>query len=353
MTRLSCTTAVWLLALIAVRPCAAADEDPLLKARGSWLAGKYAEAIETWQPLLADHPEAVLGTARCLREQGKVDEAAELLGEAAADRADLQAELARLEFNRGKYAQAKARADEAIRLDANQLQARWILAELDRVAGRLDEAEAGYRWLITYYNMHEVQRAESLHWIGLAAARYARWNRLDGQFGFLVNELYPDALKAEEAYWPALYESGVLFLEKYNKGDASRELKAALELNPNAAEVHVALAALAAAERKLDQAEESLDRALEINPNLLSAWLGKADLVWGNFDVHGSLELLRKKALPLNPRSEETLGRIAGCYVLLDGMPEEGDATRLTRLIDHVTRLNPHAGDFFFALGAQ
>ena len=81
-------------------------------------------------------------------------------------------------------------------LDANQLLARWLRGELHRVAGRLDEAEAAYRWLVDYYNANDVNDAESLRWIGLAAAHYARWNRLSDQFSFLVNELYPDAAEA-------------------------------------------------------------------------------------------------------------------------------------------------------------
>ena len=31
---------------------------------------------------------------------------------------------------------------------------------------------------------------------------------------------------------------------------------------------------------------------------------------------------LKEKALPLCPIDEETLGRVAACYVLLDGPPE-------------------------------
>ncbi|NQU20886.1 MAG: tetratricopeptide repeat protein [Candidatus Nealsonbacteria bacterium] len=326
-------------------------KEPAVQARELLLGGKYEEAIEIYRPLAEKgDPAAVLGVARCLRAQGKRAEVVKTLTAAAGEHADLHAELARAAFEQGDYKEAKTRADEAIKLDANQLLARWITAELDRVHGRLKEAERGYQWLVYYYNGNDVEDAESLRWIGLAAARYARWNRLDDQFSFIVNELYPDAIKAEPKYWPALYESGLLFLEKYNRADASRELKSALELNPNAAEIHVALSVLAIAGRKFDQAEESLARALELNPTLLDAWHVKADLAWANFDARATLALLAEKALPLNPVSEETLGRVAACYLLLDGMPESGQSTRFTRLEENVTRRNPHAGDFYFNL---
>jgi len=328
-------------------------DDALDKARSLLLGGQYSEAAELLAPLAKEDPAAMLSLARCLSSQGKLDEAVENLTAAADGRAELQAELAQLGFQRGNYREAKTRADEAIRLDGQQLQALWIRAELDRTAGRLEEAERGYSRLISHYNNHDVERAESLHRIGLAAARYARWNRLSGQFHFLVNSLYPDALKLEPDYWPAHYEAGMLFLEKYNRSDAADEFNSALKLNPNAAEVHTALARLAIEQRKIEQAETSIARALEINPRLLSAWLAKADLAWANFKVEQSLELLQDNALPLNPLSEETLGRMAACYVLLDGPPKKDGTTRLSELIGDVRGRNPHAGEFLFTLASQ
>jgi cellulose synthase operon protein C len=326
-----------------------AAEDSLSNARKLLLGGKYAEAAELFEPLAEKSPAAAVGLARCLTAQGKLDEAAKRLSAAAAS-ADVQAELARLAFERGDYKESKTRADEALRLDRRQLLAQWIAAELDRTAGRLDEADRAYRRLVTAYNADDIKQAESLRWIGLAAAQNARWHRLSDQFDFLVNELYPDALQLEPAYWPAHYEAGMLFLEKYNRADAGKEFRAALELNPNAAEVHAALAALALEQREIEKAEKSLARALEINPRLLAAWQLKADLLWANFQVAETLKLLEEKVLPLNPADEGTLGRVAACYVLLDKMPPDG---RFAKLVERVTRQNPRAGEFYFTLASQ
>jgi len=344
--------AICLLCTLPTASLAAAD-DPLAKARGLLLGGQYAEAAEIYAPLAEKEPAAALGLARSLSSQGKQDEAVRALTAAAGNHPQLHAELARLAFDRGDYETAQARAEKAIQLDGDQPLGRWILAELHRTAGRLEEAEAGYRRLISFYNNRDVDSAESLRWIGLAAARYARWNRLSDQFSFLVNELYPDALKLEPGYWPAAYESGMLFLEKYNRPEAAEEFQTALKLTPYAAEAHVGLARLAMAAREIDRAEACLDEALRINPRLLSAWLEKADLAWANFKVREALKLLQEKALPLNPVSEETLGRLAACYVLLDGMPEPGQNTRFSRLVEKVVQRNPHAGEFFHTLGAE
>ncbi len=345
---LTCLTWAWAL------PAAlTAAEDDLARARRLLLTGKYAEAAEIYEPLAGRRPAAALGLARSLAARGEYDEAAQALTSCGGEHADLQAELGRLAFDRGDYEAAKTHVAEALRLDADQLLARWIGGELSRTSGKLKEAQEAYRGLIRFYNEHqkEITAAESLRWIGLAAARYARWNRLADQFHFLVRELYPDALKLDPDYWPAHYEAGLLFLEKYNQADAAAELKAALELNANAAEVHVALAQLALRDREVDKAQSSLQRALEINPRLLSARMLEADLAWANFRPVEAMRVLQQHAVPLNPASEEALGRLAACYVVLDGPGEEGGQTRLGKLVDEVTGRNKHAGEFFFALG--
>ena len=347
-----CSSALW--------PAAVEAEDGLGEARRLLMSGKYAEAAELYAPEAEKNPAAALGLARCLEATGKLEDAVRTL-QAAGDHAVLHAELARLAFASGDYPAATRHVEGAIKLDSDQLLARWIAGELHRTAGRLDEAEAAYRWMVEHYNANEVKDAESLRWIGLAAARHARWNRLNDQFRFLVNELYPEALELQPDYWPAHYESGLLFLEKYNQADATRQLKSALELNPHAAEVHAALARLALENRDIEQARASIDRALEINPRLLAGWLGKADLAWANFRPREAAGLLEKNALPLNPVCQRTLGRLAACYLLSEPVRKpvprdaarglgRGGSGRFARLVDQVTSRNPHAGEFFFTL---
>ncbi|MGD0899515.1 MAG: tetratricopeptide repeat protein [Thermoguttaceae bacterium] len=362
------------LALVLL-PTAAWAADELASARKLWLRGNYAEAIDLYRPLAASSPEAALGLARCYESQGKSDEAVGVLTAAGGKRHEIQAELARLALARGDLKEAQARAEAALRLAPEQVLARLVLAEIAGSGGRLDEAQRGYRRLIDYYNQHEIKTAETLHWIGLAAAEYARWNRLSDQFDFLVNDLYPDALQIEPGYWPAHLEAGRLFLEKHNQAEATKEFKAALALNPRAAEVHAAMAALAMETHDADEAEASLRRALEINPLLLEAWHLRADLAWLNFQPEDALRLLLEKALPRNPIDERTLGRVAACYLLLDAVnspplpradaARSGEApasgypgvrvpsaalSRFARLVGEVTDRNPHAGEFFSTL---
>ncbi len=288
-----------LVAIAAVT--ASADEAAMPQAGKLLLRGKYAEAADLYSPPAQKNAAAAVGLARCLAAQGKDKAAEKALAAAPGNDAGVLAERAAQAFAHGKPSDARKWAEEAIRLDRDQLLARWIVAELDRTSGRLDEAQNGYHWLVNYYNDHEEMSAEQLHWIGLAAAQWARWTRQADQFQFLVHDLYPDALKEDANFWPAHYEAGMLFLEKHNRGDAAREFQAALEINPNAAEAHVGLAAAWLEERQIEKVEAPLARALEINPRLLDAWLLKADLLWANFQVGEALRIVGEKGPAVEP----------------------------------------------------
>ncbi|MEN6459607.1 MAG: hypothetical protein ABFC63_11840 [Thermoguttaceae bacterium] len=357
-------TSIILLLVFIAAWAEAAGPSPTTTARKLLLRGKYAEAADLYAPLAAKDPTAAIGLSRCLAAQGKDNDAIEpLQAKSHATSADILAELSSLSLQHGRLDQARSYASDSLHLNDNQLLARWVTAELDRLTGKLDQADRGYAWLIRYYNDHEVEDPEQLRCIGLAAAQSARWNRQSDQFGFLVNDLYPDALQRDPDYWPAHYEAAMLFLEKYNQADAARELQAATEINPNVAEVHVALALLALEDRDTPKAEKALRRAIEINPHRLDARLLQADLLWAEFKVAETLGLLQDQALPLNPISEETLGRIAACYLLLDGAERPrlaaADATgkpaasRFAKLAAEVVARNPHAGEFYFTLAVQ
>jgi len=330
--------------------------DELAAARHLYLTGKYAEASEAYQKL-ADNQAvaAAIGLARCASAQGRYDEADAVLkkvADADASAAELHAERAALAFQRGDYQAAQRETNEALKLAPDSLSARWWQAELWRAAGQLDQAEAGYKWLVDYYNDHDECTADDLHWIGLGAAQFARWRRLSEQFSFLVNELLPDTLKLDADYWPAHYEAGMLYLEKYNQPEATRELKAALAINANAAEVHAALAALALADFQLEAAGRHIDRALEINPRSLAAQQLKADVELANFQAPEAIAVL-EAALKLNPLDEETLGRLAAAYAVVDGIADDGPPSeRVANILDEVDRRNAHAGDFYYTLGA-
>jgi tetratricopeptide (TPR) repeat protein len=360
-----------------LQSCAVADDSQHL-ARQLLLTGKYAEAAEAYEKLLPALPiEAAIGQARSMVAAGKRAAATELLTTTQAVHAKeprLAAELASLFFDRGNYAVAASQAELALKQDPDQPLARWVQAELYRTAGKLPEADAAYKWFVDQYNKQDrISDPDTLRLVGLAAAQYARWNRLADQYRFLIKDLYPEILKLDKNYWPAHYEVGLLYLEKFNQADAAKEFNEALTINPNAAEVHAALAALAIQNYDLSQAKRLIDRALEINAELTSAKQLQADVHLAQFDATAAAGTLRE-AQQLNPRDEYTLGRLAATYIArtrfndnslgnaLRGVPKppHGAATpplptssggRLLALIAEVNAQNPHAGEFYNAAG--
>jgi cellulose synthase operon protein C len=356
MQRSSFRAALW-LALLAFAPASPtrADSEATASARRLLLTGHYAEARQAYQRLASAEPaDAAIGLARCQREVGEIDEAARGLTAALAKHSDpaLHAELAWLEFERGARSVAQAHVDSALARAPDQPLARWIGAELDRVAGRLDDANEGYRWFIRFYNdkQDEIRDAETLLWIGQAAAQYARWNRNSGQFHFLVNTLYPDALQRDASYWPAHLEAALLFIEKYNPQAAAEELDTAFQTNPHAAELHAARARIALLRFDLDSARVSADRALAIDPRLLPALLVQADAQMIAVGPGAALPAL-EKARALDPTREETLGRLAAIYGTIDGLKDDA-GSRMGAVIAEAVKRNEHCGEFFATLGS-
>jgi tetratricopeptide (TPR) repeat protein len=336
-----------LLAALA-QPSIAADD--LVAARKLLLRGKYDEAADAYRALAKKKPvEAALGVARARQAVGDREGAEKALRDALAkhaDDADLHSELALQLFEQGQLEEAEKSAAQAIKLESNQVAARWLTAELLQARGKLQEAEAAYEWLVDYQNEADELSADDILYVGRGAAQFARWRRNSGQFRLLVNDFYPQALESDEDCWMAHLETALLFLEKYNESEATNELSAGIAINPNAAELHVVRAALALQKFDVKTAGTALERALTINPKLVSAHQLKADLLIADQRAADALEVL-EAARKLNPVDEETLGRIAACCLVVDGAKAEDKDSRASKLTAEVLQRNEHCGRYF------
>ena len=289
------------LALCAGPESAFADDssEPLRRARDLRQTGRYEEAEESYNALLEEFPEdAALGKAHCLRGRGERDAATQVLKrgtESHPQTASFPAALAELAWERGDHDEAERFARQAVALDDDALLGRWVLAQLHLAAGRLTEAEAALEWLVDYYNRTPaITRPEDLRIIGLASAEYARWKRNSNQFRFLINTLYPDALRLDENYWPAHVAKAELYLEKFNQASAVAELNAALAINPNAAEIHTARAGLALQNYDLPAAQSALEQALRLDPRCVPALQYRADVHLANFQLTEAIAVLEE-----------------------------------------------------------
>jgi tetratricopeptide (TPR) repeat protein len=346
-----------LLAWPALASSGAAADSSLAQARRLLMTGRYEEARRSFAAAARDSVPAAIGEARSWDATGARDSAVTILRRAAVAHprsADLRAELARLEFESGRLEDTRRDVDAALELEDRHPAARFVAAELHRVAGRLEQANDGYRWFIRLYNQEQdrIQDPEVLRCIGLAAAQYARWNRNSGQFHFLVNTLYPDILKLDPSYWPAHLEAALLFVEKYNLKDAQAELDSAIMINPAAAEVHAARGLIALKTFDLDSARTAVDRALAINPRLVVAHQLAADIQMVAAGPRAALDVL-EQVRSLDPVDEETLGRLAAVYGAIDGTRADSAGTRMGTVIAEVAARNEHCGTFFATLGSS
>ena len=347
-------------AIFSLSTVLAQEPEAWKQAQALFVKGNYGEAQEIFEKEKDQHPQAALGWARCLEARGKRLEAW-VAARGAAEKfpkdAGLPAEMARLAFERGDFEQVEKAVELALKLDAESILARWVKAQWLRDTGKLAEAEALCQAIMLTYNRREqgnkpISDADDLRWVGQAAAEYATWKRDSEQFTFLVNDLREQQLQLNADYWPAHYEAGRLFQQKYNEADATRDFQQALKLNPRAAIVYVALGEVAAEKFELDQAAQLADRALKLNPELVQAYRLQADIHLANFNVEQARQLLEDKALPLNRQAEETLGRLAACYVVQDGLSplDAQEKTRFGQLAASVHRRNAHAGVFYYEL---
>ena len=318
------------------------------------LKGRYSEAMEGYEAMRETKPlKAVLGLSRCYAETGDAKRALSVLKDADAKTAEhprvllRQAELA---FARGQYAVAQELVDKALAGDPKDVLATWLVAELHRVAGRLGQAEEGYKALTDVYNaLSDVPRAEDIRVFGWAASRAARWSRRSEDFRVLVNDLLPSALQKNENFWPAHVDAARLFLEKYNRVAAKSEIEKARNINPHSADVLAVDALLAMQAMEFEAAEKSVQRALQIRADHPLALQIQADLLFASFQAQAALATV-ERALEVNPYDEVLLGRKAAAYGLLDGM-QHGPSERMRAVIQQAVAANPHCGVFYETIG--
>lgn len=342
-----------LLLVACLLPSVQAEEAPFQQAQQLRLRGNYAEAAELYEQAFEQHPvESAIGLSRCQLRRGQSEDAKRILQESLKEQpksADLWAELAAFAFDHGDWTQAESAVENSLKLDPQQIKARWVEFQLLRDGGKLQQAEQSLDWFFDHYNRtQQFKDAEDIYLIGLAAAEYSRWKRANQQFNFLVNDLPNHQLEVNPNYWRAHYQAGRLFAEKFNEAEANRAYQKALTLNPNAAEVYAAIAELSVKKFDWEPGQKLIRRALEINPQLLLAHQLRADVQIANFQLAEAAEYLEQHALPLNPKSEETLGRIAACYLVLDN--SDAPDSRFAKLVAQVEKRNPHCGLFYYTL---
>lgn len=369
-------TLIFLWSLPAVPVQADETEDRLATAEEHLKKGRYAEALTAYDALKEQEKIAgavAIGRSRCFQAEGRWKECTESLQQAVKrvpQHAKLWATLAEVQFLQGRYEEAERAVGESLKIDNDQTLARLVQADLWTARGQLNEADDGYRWFVRYYNRKQPEDAETLLLVARGTAQYARWNSVSQIFNFAVNTLCPDALSDDENCWEADWISGCLLLEKYNRTQGMPDLRKALAINPRAAIVYAELARASLQEHEIEKAHQFVTQALEIDPRHVDALQIRGDLEFSNGQFAVALATWNE-ALAVNPLDEETLGRIAGGVLLLDGPPPEKELqalldlfsdepqpdvnveSRFAKIVSALAARNPRPGRFLTVVGGQ
>ena len=151
-------------------------------------------------------------------------------------------------------------------------------------SGRLDEAQQAYAWFTAYYNRApESPPKTSCSSAAESPSTPAGRATPISSGGWWATSIRPRS-PASQTCGRRRLQSALLFLEKYNEADAAAEIARGLAINPNAAELHAARAEFALSRFDLAAAKRAINRASEINPELLWAHQLLAD--WYLADLH-------------------------------------------------------------------
>jgi tetratricopeptide (TPR) repeat protein len=320
------------------------------EARHALLSGRYDDAIAAWEAL-RDRGEAsaadvrglltaflrtgqygrAIDTGRAHLESTRstAAEANNMVGEALYATGDLDAAR--------RYFEAAIEAGAA-----DALTARLNLAIADFERGARDDAMAAFDDFIDVYNAGEAQTADDL----IAVARACTYLGLEDP------QLFHDAVRAFDAAIaadPANPEPrlmlGELFLDKYDSTEAAGLLAEALQLDAQWARTHLAEARRLQFDGGAD-AMARVERALELNPNLVAAHVLRATMLLSTGNREAAAEGARL-ALAINPRSPQALALAAAVQYLDD------DRTAYAATVAAARQLNPRSAVLLVTVAEQ
>lgn len=318
-----------------------AQDDPLARARKALALSKYDLAREELDKTSASLDRAEL-EVRLLLWTGKYVGAAEAGRRAMGNdeaKVRLAPWLAESLVRQGKLREAIAVLEQVTLLDGAH-RANVLLGDLLIRDGKRSAAEAPLMRVIDAYNADEIKdddpRGMSL------VARSAHLLRVYGEANDAFN-------MAEQAGAKKLVESMLwrteLFLDKFNPGHAAETARDALQLAPNDPRAHVAMAQVRLAQTmNFAAAEEHIDKALKIDPNLAEAYFVRTGLALRTMELDQAMEAV-EAGLKHDPTNLELLSIKAATYFL--GEDEAGFAEMETKVLT----LNPEYSRFYSIVG--
>ena len=220
---------------------------------------------------------------------------------------------------------------------SENLQARYWLGWLEFRKGHTEQAMTAMDALM------ESGRAQSeqLNPAGWTVLGHAATllGRHDPQWFPIAVDYYSVALERDPNVLAARLALGNLLLEKYNNQEAQEVFQEALQRDPLSAQALLGLARSQHFDHS-PEAQETVERALEINPNLVEARVFLAQLLLESEQYAEAIEQTLR-ALETNPNSLEARTLQAAAYLLNDEQAKfQAERAR-------VFKLNPNYAEFY------
>jgi Flp pilus assembly protein TadD len=330
--------------LLAPGLASAQASPPLESAKAALDRGEFASAEKMIAAMKgADAAKGKLLQAQIELRTGRYDKAAETARAAAAAGKDARIAAAPIRAEAlaslGKMTEAVAAVREVEGEDTAH-RARLVLGELLIRMGKRNEAQAPLRALFDAYEADKITEgdAEGLTLVGRAAHLLRSYKN--------ANNVFNEAERAggKKRLETLLFRAD-LFLEKYDPGHAGQVVSEASKIAPKDPHVRVAMARVKL-ENAMDfaAAEAEIRQALEVNPNLASAYYVKAGLALRDLDI-AAADAACAQGLKTNPNNLELLSMKAATRYLAD------DAAGFEALKKRVFTLNPEYSTFYQTVG--
>ncbi len=356
--------AVCLASLFCFLACVSARQITIETAQEELKGGKYSAAILSFTTLLQTNPKderAQRGLLKAYLETGKYTEAETEAKKILARGESHSARLALAEVMAitGRYDVAiaefdkvsksvektkpkddkKAEEKEGEELDPNlstqKLHADLRRAELLHLTGKEEAAKVIFEGFVKYYEDNDVDSAEELTLVARALVYLEKYQD--------ANDMYLEAIAADESYLEAHLGGGELYTSKYNYDEAASFFADAVKINPNSARLHLAMAS----NKRIsggDEMNARLAEALKINPNYVEAKVFAATV-----DLEGERQASSAKqieeVLKINPNSLDAHALRAAMFWLQDKRAEFDGEVKTTLAI------NPRYGMLYEVLG--
>jgi tetratricopeptide (TPR) repeat protein len=354
--------AICLIFLFWLLSCASAQDAQNPSPENELKHGKYQSAILSFTKMLQANPKdgkAQKGLLQAYLETGQyaeVETNAKKFLAARENEAQSRLTLGEVYAITGRYAEAisefeKAsqlarkpiqksdqqsdeKSEEEVAQELIRLRADLRRAEILNLTGKEELAREVFESFVKYYEEEEVDTAEALTLVARALTHLERYKD--------ANDIYLEAIAADEEYIEAHLGGGELYTAKYNYAEAAEFLNDALKINPNSARAHLAVAANKRIEGG-DAMNAALTQAFKINPNYVEAKIFAAAI-----DLEAERRQSAAKqideALKINPNSLEAHALRAAMFWLENKESEYKNEVKATLTI------NPRYGSLYETL---